>query len=61
MRDVVRENRAFIARAVTWAAQEGIGQFADLGAGTPARPSVGDAARAVIPDARIAYIDHDPV
>lgn len=27
----------------------------------PALPSVGDAARAVIPDARIAYIDHDPV
>ena len=59
--NVVRENRAFIARAVTWAAQQGIGQFADLGTGMSARPSVGDAARAVIPGARIAYIDHDPI
>ena len=57
----VRENRAFITRAVTWAAQRGIGQFLDLGTGLPARPPVGDAARAVIPEARIAYVDHDPV
>ena len=32
----------------------------DLGTGMPIRPAAGDAARAVIPDARIAYIDHDP-
>jgi hypothetical protein len=61
LREGVRENRGFIARAVTWAAQRGIGQFADLGAEVPALSPVGDAAHAVIPDARIAYIDHDPV
>ena len=31
--DLVRENRAFIIRAVTMAADLGIGQFIDLGAG----------------------------
>lgn len=30
---MVRENRAFITRAVQWAAMQGIGQFTDLGAG----------------------------
>ena len=39
----------------------GHGQFPDVGTGTPVRPPVGDAARAVIPGARIAYIDHDPI
>ena len=61
LRNLVQENRAFIARAVTWAAQDGIGQFADVGTGTSVRPPVGDPARAVIPGARIAYIDHDPI
>ena len=38
--EMVQQNRAFIAEAVTWAAGEGIGQFLDLGAGLPtSRPS----------------------
>jgi S-adenosyl methyltransferase len=60
LRAMARENRAFLARAVTWAARQGIRQFADLATGMPAHPSVGDAARAVIPGARIAYVDSDP-
>ena len=36
--EMVKENRAFIAKAVTWAASEGIGQFLDLGTGLPAPP-----------------------
>ena len=47
--------------AVTWAARQGIGQFIDLGAGLPASPSVHQAARAVLPTARVAYVDIDPV
>jgi SAM-dependent methyltransferase len=56
-----RDNRAFVCRAVTWAAGQGIGQFLDLGAGLPTSPSVHDAAREVIPDARVCYVDNDPV
>jgi hypothetical protein len=61
LRDVVRENRAFAIRAVTWAARQGIRQFADLGTGMPAHPSAIEAARAVIPSVRLVYVDNDPV
>jgi len=46
---------------VSWAARQGVGQFFDLGAGLPASPSVHQAARAVLPAARVAYVDLDPV
>ena len=61
LRDMVRENRAFLIEAVSWAAGQGISQFIDLGAGLPARPSVHQAAREVMPTARIAYVDIDAV
>ena len=59
--DLVQENRAFIIRAVTMAADLGISQFIDLGAGPPASPAVHQAARKVMPEARVAYVDTDPV
>ena len=52
LRDLVRENRAFVIQAVNWAARQGIGQFIDLGAGLPASPAVHQAARKVLPAAR---------
>ncbi len=58
---LVRHNREFICAAVTRAAAAGIGQFLDLGSGLPAHPAVHEAARAVIPDARVCYVDIDPV
>ena len=61
LRDLVRENRSFVTRAVAWAAGQGISQFLDLGAGLPASPAVHQAARAVLPGARVAYVDIDPV
>jgi hypothetical protein len=61
-RDLVRGNRDFLRAAVTQAARDGgIGQFLDLGAGLPASPAMHDAARAVLPGARFAYVDNDPV
>ena len=61
LRAMVRENRAFVAQAVTWAARQGIGQFIDLGSGFPASLSVHKTARTVLPSARVAYVDNDPV
>jgi O-methyltransferase involved in polyketide biosynthesis len=58
---VTRENRQFLARAVTWAANQGISQFVDLGCGLPTSPSTHESARAIIKDARVAYIDNDAV
>jgi S-adenosyl methyltransferase len=56
-----RDSRQFVSRAVTWAAGQGIRQFLDLGAGLPTHPAVHETARAIIPDARVCYVDSDPV
>jgi hypothetical protein len=61
---VAQENRRFLSTAVTKLAggQYGaaVSQFIDAGAGLPTRPSVHEAARAVNPAARVAYVDRDP-
>ena len=61
LRDMVTENRAFLGRAVTWAADQGIAQFLDLGTGLPLHPAVHENARAILPGARVAYVDNDPL
>jgi O-methyltransferase involved in polyketide biosynthesis len=58
---LVRHNREFICAAAVRAAEAGIHQFLDLGSGLPAHPAVHEAVRQVIPDARVAYVDIDPV
>jgi O-methyltransferase involved in polyketide biosynthesis len=57
----VRHNREFVTAVAGRAAERGVTQFLDLGAGLPARPSVHEAARAVSPRARVVYVDNDPV
>jgi len=57
----VRENREVVARAVRWAAEAGISQFIDLGCGLPTEPSTHQSAREIVPGARVAYVDNDPV
>jgi O-methyltransferase involved in polyketide biosynthesis len=59
--EVTRENRQFLARAVTWAAQQGISQFVDLGCGMPTVPNTHGTAQKVNPAVRVAYVDDDPV
>jgi hypothetical protein len=56
-----QENKQMLGRAVQWAADRGVGQFIDLGCGLPTEPSTQQTAQAVIPDAKIAYVDIDPV
>jgi O-methyltransferase involved in polyketide biosynthesis len=58
---MVRENRAFAAQAVTWAAGQRIGQFIDLGTGLPTGQNTHEVAQAVNPAARVVYVDIDPV
>jgi hypothetical protein len=52
------EARAFTVRAVTWCARRGIAQFIVPEPGLPL-PGVAEAARAVIPGARVAYVVTD--
>jgi S-adenosyl methyltransferase len=43
------------------AGQAGIRQFIDLGSGLPTMDSVHEVARTAAPDARVVYVDFDPV
>jgi hypothetical protein len=58
---LVAENREFLARAVDYVARRGIAQFIDIGTGLPASPDTHEVAIAACPDARVAYVDNDPV
>jgi S-adenosyl methyltransferase len=60
LRDV-RENRAFLGRAVRTVAGLGIRQFLDIGAGLPTQQNVHQVAKQVNPDSRVVYVDYDPV
>lgn len=56
------ENRRFLWRAVDYLAREcGIGQFIDVGSGLPAVRSTHEVAQEVNPDARVVYVDNDPI
>ena len=58
----VRHNRDFLRRAVTRLAKEdGIRQFLDIGTGLPTAENVHQIAQRITPDARVVYVDNDPV
>jgi SAM-dependent methyltransferase len=57
-----RANRAFLTRVVRFlAAERGIRQFLDIGAGLPMADNTHEVAQGVAPDCRIVYVDSDPV
>jgi hypothetical protein len=57
-----RANRRFLGRAIRFLAGEGgIRQFIDIGAGLPTAGNSRAVAHEVAPDARVAYVDTDPV
>ncbi len=58
----VNANRAFLARAVRFLAGEaGISQFLDIGTGIPAAGHPHELAQSLIPQARVVYVDNDPI
>jgi len=62
LRQSVVENRRFIGRVVRFlAAEAGIDQFLDIGAGLPTRDPVHQVAQKVNPCARVVDADYDPV
>jgi len=61
-RRAVRENRAFHGRAVRYLVGDaGIRQFLDIGTGIPAADNTHEVAQRVAADARIVYVDNDPI
>ncbi len=59
--DGCRANRAFLQRVVHELAEVGVRQFVDIGSGIPTVGNVHEVAQKVAPDARIVYVDIDPV
>jgi O-methyltransferase involved in polyketide biosynthesis len=58
----VRAQRAFLGRAVHYlAAEAGIRQFLDIGTGLPSANNTHEVAQRIAPQARIVYVDNDPL
>jgi hypothetical protein len=60
--ELATENRGFLIRACRFlASQTGIDQFLDLGSGLPTAENTHQVVQRINPDARIVYVDNDPV
>jgi O-methyltransferase involved in polyketide biosynthesis len=60
--DSARADRAFLGRVVRYLAGEaGIRQFLDIGTGLPTADNTHEVAQRVAPDARVVYVDNDPL
>lgn len=59
---IARHNRWFMHRAMRWLAGEaGMRQFLDIGSGIPTEPNLHRIVRNTAPDARVVYVDNDPI
>jgi hypothetical protein len=56
-----RANRAFLRRAVEYLVDAGVRQFLDICSGIPTAGNVHEIAHRTAPDARVAYVDIDPI
>jgi hypothetical protein len=62
VREAARLNRAALVRGVEYMVGEaGIDQLLDVGCGLPAAQNTHEAAQAIDPDARVVYVDNDPM
>jgi hypothetical protein len=61
VKDAAWANRGFHQRAAVWIAEHGIRQFIDIGSGLPTVGNTHEVVRRVAADARIVYVDNDPM
>jgi hypothetical protein len=61
IQDCAWSNRGFHQRAAKWIAERGVRQFIDIGSGLPTVGNTHDVVLQVAPDARVVYVDHDPM
>jgi S-adenosyl methyltransferase len=62
IRDVARASRGFLIRSIRYlAADAGIRQFLDIGTGLPTADNTHQVAQRIAPEARIVYVDNDPM
>ncbi|MFJ9721992.1 SAM-dependent methyltransferase [Streptomyces sp. NPDC101209] len=59
---IARSSRAFLRRTITHLVSEaGIRQFLDVGTGLPTAQNTHEVAQGIAPEARIVYVDNDPM
>jgi hypothetical protein len=61
IKKMAEEIRDFRGRTVRYLAAQGIRQFIDIGSGLPTQRNTHEVARSQVPDARVVYVDSDPV
>jgi len=61
IRDCAWSNRGFHQRAAAWIARQGVRQFLDIGSGLPTVGNTHEVVRKIHPDARVVYVDNDPM
>lgn len=62
IRRAAQWNRAFVGRAVRFLINKAkVTQLLDIGTGLPTQGNVHDVAQQANPEARVVYVDHDPV
>jgi O-methyltransferase involved in polyketide biosynthesis len=60
--ELARADRLFLGRAVRYLTGEmGIRQYLDIGTGLPTQDNTHEVAQGLAPDARIVYVDNDPL
>lgn len=60
--DIARADRAFLGRVVRYLAGEaGVRQFLDVGSGLPTAENIHEVAQKIAPEARVVYVDQDPM
>jgi hypothetical protein len=62
LEDAAWVNRGFHQRTARWmAAEQGIGQFIDIGSGLPTQGNTHGVVQRVAPQAHVVYVDNDPM
>jgi O-methyltransferase involved in polyketide biosynthesis len=60
--DIARSSRSFLTRSIRYLAEgAGIRQFLDVGTGLPTADNTHQVAQKIAPEARIVYVDNDPL
>jgi hypothetical protein len=61
LRTSMRANRRFMVKSARFLAARGFRQFLDVGTGLPTQPNLHEVVQGVAPDAKIVYVDNDPL
>lgn len=58
---IARRNRRMVIRATRELARQGYDQYLDVGCGLPVTGAVHEVVRQLLPEARVVYVDNEPV